>query len=445
MHPFKEIWTAQDAFIDLRNRFQFTDGCARCSRLVIVNASGVWARRFQQGERIDFFFEFEILRDLQFPTGGLELTSQAGLVVHGKNTFQHPLPSSPLVRRGSRLRYRFQIELRLAPGTYNVTLGLAGTDPDSYEGYMNGRLDHAELARHLHEFCRVVHAATLEITYAEGGKLLNYGVADLPGGAESHLTAPDGAPSEDEAIPDPLPARWPTVLHITHRKAGSQWIHKILSQCAPDRIVPPQLEEAQVRYYAIQRGCIYPTVYLSKTELDKIALPSGSRRFVVIRDLRDSLISAYFSFKISHPILESGMIALRETLCGLSQEDGLLYLLDHFIPDCAALQLSWLDSDDLVLKYEDLLRHDVELLEQALIGHCGMPIPRERLKQVVLANRFEALTGGRARGNESIASHERKGVAGDWRNHFTPRVKRAFNARFGGLLVAAGYEIDLNW
>ena len=64
---------------------------------------------------------------------------------------------------------------------------------------------------------------------------------------------------------------------------------------------------------------------------------------------------------------------------------------------------------------------------------------------MVLANRFERLTGGRKRGQEDLAAHERKGVAGDWRNYFSERVTLAFKARYGGLLVATGYEQDLNW
>jgi lipopolysaccharide transport system ATP-binding protein len=63
----------------------------------------------------------------------------------------------------------------------------------------------------------------------------------------------------------------------------------------------------------------------------------------------------------------------------------------------------------------------------------------------VLANRFERRAAGRERGSEDARAHLRKGVAGDWREHFTDRVKDAFKARYGGLLVATGYEQDLDW
>jgi sulfotransferase 6B1 len=39
----------------------------------------------------------------------------------------------------------------------------------------------------------------------------------------------------------------------------------------------------------------------------------------------------------------------------------------------------------------------------------------------------------------------RKGLIGDWRNHFTPEHKRAFKVVAGQLLIDLGYEQGLNW
>jgi hypothetical protein len=36
-------------------------------------------------------------------------------------------------------------------------------------------------------------------------------------------------------------------------------------------------------------------------------------------------------------------------------------------------------------------------------------------------------------------------VAGDWRNHFTPRVADAFKQRYGDLLIALDYERGRDW
>ena len=48
-------------------------------------------------------------------------------------------------------------------------------------------------------------------------------------------------------------------------------------------------------------------------------------------------------------------------------------------------------------------------------------------------------------GEESTESFFRKGVAGDWRNHFTPELKALYKERVGDLLVELGYEADLSW
>ena len=80
-----------------------------------------------------------------------------------------------------------------------------------------------------------------------------------------------------------------------------------------------------------------------------------------------------------------------------------------------------------------------------LLDECQLPVTRGRLEEVVLSSRFERLTKGRERGQEDVMAHARKGIAGDWRNYFSDPVKQAFKTRYGGLLVATGYEKDLNW
>jgi len=241
------------------------------------------------------------------------------------------------------------------------------------------------------------------------------------------------------------PANWPTVLHVTHAKAGSQWIHKILHHCAPDRIVAPQYDVVQFLHSPIRSGAIYPTLYLARKDFDQVILPSNSRRFVVIRDLRDTLVSWYFSMKTSHVVDHPVTSEYRAALRARSLEDGLVWSTGTAAFElCADVQRSWHDSGERLIRYEDLLGRDEEVLTRVLLDECGMPIERARLRAAIHACRFERLTG-RARGEEDITSHQRKGIAGDWRNYFTDRVKDIFKERFGQVLLATGYESDLGW
>ena len=100
--------------------------------------------------------------------------------------------------------------------------------------------------------------------------------------------------SKRRVIPEAIDAP-PTIFHITVYKAGSQWIYNILLQCVPERLVPPKVDSAQFVVDEIIPGKIYPTIYLPRTLFYKKSIPSRSKHFVVLRDLRDILVSGYFS------------------------------------------------------------------------------------------------------------------------------------------------------
>ena len=202
-------------------------------------------------------------------------------------------------------------------------------------------------------------------------------------------------------------------------------------------------EQASFLKQPLLPGRVYTTCYLTRPQFHSVPLPEPWHRFVVVRDLRDTLVSLYFSVRYSHAP-DPGVDQVRAHL-EAPAEEGMLYLLDRKLPYCAAIQQTWLEAGEPLIRFEDLLERDLEILEPLLTRTCPLGLPAEQVREAVLACRFEALTGGRRRGEEDTRSHERKGVAGDWRSHFTDRLARQFKARFGELLVATGYERDHHW
>jgi hypothetical protein len=441
----QRFWPSHNAFLDLGDVPQITDGRARCIGVAVCDVDGQPTNLFYQGQPAHFFYEFELLSEIGIPSGGLEFRDAAGQIIHGKNTLQYRTPAPDVVHSGMRLRYHQVINIEVALGEYWFTVGLASTDQDSFLAYEQGELSHHELEPRVHEHCRVVDAGSFSVKLASSGKLLHHGVANLSGSCHvmvAEAVSPESAPvietrAEDEAIP--------TIVHVTHWKAGSQWIYRILRGAAPERIVEPRLGETQFLHWALQPGKIYPTAYVTKQQFDSVRLPRNWRRFVIIRDLRDALVSAYFSFKLSHPILDPQLAQWRSVLQSSSPEDGMIYLMDEWAANSARIQLSWVEAGEPFIHYEDLLEHDLEILERVLLDECQLPVSRERLREVILSSRFERVTEGRERGHEDIMAHARKGIVGDWRNHFSDRVKQSFKTRYGGLLVATGYEQDLSW
>jgi hypothetical protein len=241
----------------------------------------------------------------------------------------------------------------------------------------------------------------------------------------------------------PTPSE-PTIFHVTHHKAGSQWIHRIFQTLAYDRVVLPEVLNNQFLKQPVKSGSIYPTLYITREQFESVSRPRHSRHFVVIRDLRDTLVSLYFSLKNSHKLLTDLMRTRRTVLNELSQEDGLLYLIDCGLTPMAQVQWSWVTARVERIRYEDLLARDEEILTGLLLDHCRLKLDPNHLRDVIRSHRFE-VQAGRQPGNEDTRAHERKGIAGDWRNYFTDKVATEFKRCYGSLLVATGYEKGFAW
>jgi len=237
----------------------------------------------------------------------------------------------------------------------------------------------------------------------------------------------------------------PTIVHITHWKAGSQWIFRILNECCPERIITPETDGEHFLNAPVFPGKIYPTVYLPKQTIDDLTLPADTRFFVILRDPRDTLVSLYFSYKVSHVLEKNVTLPDRQHLQLISEEDGLLEILERDIMrDILDIHTSWAHSGATVLSYEDLIERDEELLVPLLTRICPLDVDESMLRAAIRRNRFEVVSG-RALGVENVQSHLRFGQPGNWRKHFTPKVAEAFENRFGPQMRQLGYVQDSTW
>ena len=240
-------------------------------------------------------------------------------------------------------------------------------------------------------------------------------------------------------------SRRTTLFHVTHYKAGSQWVLRILKRCVGKRVLQVSADRHELLADPIDPRRVYSACYLTKDEFDRIELPPDSRHFLVIRDLRDTLVSGYFSLKVSHPPFRLDAVsAMRDRLRGMGVSDGLMHTLEDWVPANAAIQRSWIEAGEPLIRYEDLLA-DEGILERVLLEQCELGISPRRLRRAIKRESFERLSGGRSRGEEDVSDHYREGIAGDWRNYFDAPLKDAFKERYGDLLIEAGYERDNDW
>jgi hypothetical protein len=234
---------------------------------------------------------------------------------------------------------------------------------------------------------------------------------------------------------------FPMLLFITHAKAGSTWVDGILRSLFGKQVYPT----GYGREIPVRRGRI-ATAFMNRQQFLSRPDFAETQRFIVFRDLRDTFISRYFSLLAVHPDDPSGAIAAaRLELQGLSQEEGMRRTIkEKGMLSTGEIQRSWVGSGEEILRYEDLITDDLNQFRRLFIQKLKLPVTEAQVDQAVLENRFERKYG-RKLGEEDASSHGRKGTPGDWRNHFTPALAEEFNATYGEILLATGFETDPDW
>jgi hypothetical protein len=182
------------------------------------------------------------------------------------------------------------------------------------------------------------------------------------------------------------------------------------------------------------------------------------RAFHMVRDPRDIAVSAYFSHKHSHKIREGGELTpdYRQRLQSLDKEAGLLRELERRASQFRQMaQWNYEDPNILEVRFEDVTKDPNHWFRQ-ILGFLGIladasepghapTLAETELAQILEKVSFATKSGGRSVGDEDVHNHYRKGVSGDWANHFGPAHVEYFKAHYNDVLLKLGYETQPDW
>ncbi len=249
------------------------------------------------------------------------------------------------------------------------------------------------------------------------------------------------------------------ILHCCVQKTASRWVRRLLADPIIYKYSKAEIFDYEVSSGAVDSGklsrdlsgvefpkkTIVTPLYIDYPTFTSLRNLEGVRAFMVVRDPRDIVVSWYFSMMISHPTKGGKLDGIRQELQELDKEDGLLHAiwaLDERAGMWNALR-SWVDAErarTMVVKFRDLTSPDEgPAVFKRIMDHCDIPVPFEDVKALYDRHSFEKMSG-RKRGQEDEGAHLRKGVAGDWKNHFSPRVMARLREASGDLVEALGYE-----
>lgn len=252
--------------------------------------------------------------------------------------------------------------------------------------------------------------------------------------------------------------------YFGHHKCATNWVANVMEATCDalslthvrfnnwlvfERPEIPQSKLFARDFAAAARDLKVDFVSFTDAEPEYPGLPGIDRGFHVIRDPRDMVVSAYFNHLHGHTVENlPGLAEHRQQLLRVSKIDGLIEVIRFLKPVLDDLR-NWNYGNGSVLevRYEDMVA-DSKVSFSKIVDHLGWrshELSMPALENALAANSFSCLSGGRGQGEEDLRSHYRRGVPGDWRNHFTPEVVRFFKECYNGLLVQLGYEQSLNW
>ncbi len=235
--------------------------------------------------------------------------------------------------------------------------------------------------------------------------------------------------------------RTPFYLVTEFPKSGGTWLSQLLAALL------------DLPYPRNERPRLEPSVLHGHRLWD----PAFRNVTVMHRDGRDIMVSAYFHYLGGHDANQSADVERHRRRAGITDVADTTASMPRFIEYMFTKRIhrlydftwaefvdSWQDREAAYVRYEELLVDAVGALGRVLRRHDVDVPARPEIEAVVERFSFTRQSG-RTAGTTDAKSFLRKGVAGDWKNHFSDEAREVFNHYAGSQLVSLGYESTRAW
>lgn len=233
---------------------------------------------------------------------------------------------------------------------------------------------------------------------------------------------------------------FPLYIVNEYPKSGGSWLAQMLSEALN---VPFPRNRLPMLQSSIMHG--------------HYIWPRNMKNVVVLwRDGRDILISQYYHSLFKNERGNSRLVERTKAHLKFMDYHNIKKNLPDFIEYTYVTKkhpkFSWADFVSvwgnkpgiIHVKYEGLRENPSRELQRIIRELTGKNIDPRKAEIIADKYSFEKQSG-RKPGQESANSFMRKGIIGDWKNHFSPEAKRLFDRYAGDALIELGYERDHLW
>jgi len=184
--------------------------------------------------------------------------------------------------------------------------------------------------------------------------------------------------------------------------------------------------------------------------------PRRPRRVIVWRDGRDVMVSWYHHCMFRNEKENADLVARTRAQLRFPNPENVRENLPTFIDYAFHEQehpgFSWSTFVDAWLDDEPSVQTSYEAMRNDPVGELGrllssLDLSADRtgdVRDIVRRHSFAA-QAGRDAGTERRGSFLRKGIVGDWKNHFSPAAREVFHRVAGPALIRLGYESGPEW
>ena len=232
----------------------------------------------------------------------------------------------------------------------------------------------------------------------------------------------------------------PLYIVNEYPKSGGSWVGEMLSNCLE---IPFPRNRLPVFRESILHGHMMHSWNMHN-------------KLIVWRDGRDVLVSQYYHYLFENGRGNTNLV--RKNRKYLSFKDyndiktNLIPFMDYIFQKPIHPRFTWKEfvnkwnqhEDCVHVKYECLKANPNLELARLAFALSGKRISESRISSIVEKHSFQNQTG-RKPGDQNIKSFLRKGIVGDWKNHFTSESKKQFHDYAGQELIDLEYENDDNW
>lgn len=181
-----------------------------------------------------------------------------------------------------------------------------------------------------------------------------------------------------------------------------------------------------------------------------------NKNIIVWRDGRDVMVSHYFHSLFFNERGNKNLVEKCQKELNFEDKsdsrNNLPKFIEYLFTRNKAKRITWSkfvnnwynDKNSIHIKYENIISNPYGEMVKILRDMGLENIEKPKITESIKKHNFENVTG-RKPGVECKKSFARKGIVGDWKNHFSKEAKIAFANYAGRELILLGYEENYDW